>query len=348
VERVVRGAGLLQPSPEIAIVVGLSTINSDEMKVRFSQIAAPIALAVAVGSMMVAGCGSSQQLSVHVTESSAGSSDVRSLQVMSSNGSDTLDLGGGKVREWNVEFQTPLNESIVARVWYPVGHSVDTSKLVVMIPGYGEDPQQLWPLALRTTELGYVTAIISPRGSELNKKVPPGYGIMEMQDAGNLIRAYILRHQLLDIKVAAFGASLGSSSALNLAAQYPAVKGVVVEGLSPDLDKALRMSMSEKDRAEAEAMLRQGGTSTEQISPTKTLARLKDMPIYMIWGSNDQQVPAADREQLKDAVNQGGGKGHFEEVPGAGHNLRYGFPLSQAQANELNDRIAGYLAAILR
>lgn len=318
------------------------------MMVRFSHSALSALLAAVLFSMLVVGCGSSRQLSLHVTETPADPSGIRALHVASVNGQDTLDMGEGRVLEWNIVSVTPLGDSIWSRVWYPVGHSVDTAKLIVLIPGYGEDPRQLWPIALRTTGLGYVTAIISPRGSDLNSGIPNGYGIMEMQDAGNAIRKYIFRHQLLDVKVAVFGSSLGSFSALNLAAEYPAVKGAVVEGLSPDLDKAMRASMSDKDRIETESMLRQNGLSVDQISPEKTIARLHGAPVYMIWGSRDEQIPSVDRERLKEAAKRGDVKGHFEEIPEGGHNLRYGFPLSQTQANELNERIAGYLAEILR
>ena len=75
---------------------------------------------------------------------------------------------------------------------------------------------------------------------------------------------------------------------------------------------------------------------------------LRNLPLLAIWGSNDKLVSPEDRMQMRDMINSRMPHAETAEIEGAGHSMRYGFPLAQAAATAVNARIADFLETHLR
>jgi pimeloyl-ACP methyl ester carboxylesterase len=49
--------------------------------------------------------------------------------------------------------------------------------------------------------------------------------------------------------------------------------------------------------------------------------RAIDVPVSLIWGSDDREVPVTIAERALSIINEGGGVAELEVVPGVGHLL---------------------------
>jgi pimeloyl-ACP methyl ester carboxylesterase len=303
-------------------------------------------LSILFASLLLQSCGSSGPVvSIVPTESSPDGSTMLSVSTWS--GSDSISFGSARVREENFVAVGDGGDSITARVWYP-GGAVDGKSLVVLIPDFDETTFSLAPLALETVRLGLPTMMLSYRGSELNPGLGPTYGVREVDDVSSAIMAFQRSHRAESVRVGIFGASLGGVVALNAARRDRSIQSVVAEGVMPSLEEASQAVLSSDQYASAASLLAARGESMQSYSPSVMLPYVRPIPILMIWGKEDPLVSPDQRMVMKDAMRARVATSMVAEIPGAGHNLRYGFPLTASDARALNERIAKFLAEALR
>lgn len=299
-----------------------------------------------LASLALQSCGSLTSISFFPVETYPDGSEL--LSVATWRGGDSMAFGSARLREDNIVVVGAKGDSVVSRVWYPGGAAVDDSRLVILIPGYGESALSLFPLALETVRRGMPTMMLNPRGTGMNHRLAKTYGVAEIDDARAAILAFKRRHRRDSVRVGVFGTSLGGVMALNIARRDLNVRAVAVEGVMPALDAAARDVMSSDDYEGATTLLASRGETMDVYSPQTMLPFVRPIPILMLWGSDDPLVDEDQRMVMKDMMRARVATSVTAEIPGAGHTMRYGFPLGASEARALNERIAKFLEESLR
>lgn len=301
------------------------------------------------GLFALAGCfprsvDISTQIGMHPAPNGGDSIDV----VMTAR-SDTLRLAQGVISERNLVYRLPSGDSVVMRMWYPVGVPTDTSRLVVLVPAYGMSTLFLFALALETTSRGYPTAMLPQRGvADLNKHLSQSYGLKESEDLIAGLNSYQQRHAIQDLRVGLFGVSLGSVVALDVAATDRRVRAVAVEGMIDSLISTGERLMSEEEFAEVRGRFESERTRIDHLSPERSLRELRPVLLMARWGSKENLVTDEERERLTALIRERFPESDVAIVKGAGHVFRYGFPLSESEARAVNRSFADFLDRALR
>ncbi|MEO5929344.1 MAG: alpha/beta fold hydrolase [Candidatus Kapaibacterium sp.] len=291
------------------------------------------------------GCAK-REITINATQREIFPDSSRLVDVYTAMGSDTLDFGTGRFVENNLSYTGRGGETLNLRVWYPAGQPLDTSKIIMLIPGYGGGTIQLFPLATEFVRRGFVTAMLSPRGADLNAGLKNDYGVNEPHDAVDAVNAYARLHNLAKPVVGVFGVSLGGAIALNMAVEDKRVAAIAVEGLPLDLETTAKRLFSEEDLNALKSQYAGREAEFREHSPEMVLKKALP-PIYAIWGDKDNVVTADERATLRRMIEISTAAS-AKEIPGGGHILRYGFPLPLSEARAVNTGIADFLQMSIR
>jgi alpha-beta hydrolase superfamily lysophospholipase len=266
-----------------------------------------------------------------------------------SAGSDSIDFGEARIFDDYLNYVASTGDTLHMELWYPWQQSIDFSKVIVLVPAYGERTLSLYPLAIDCIKHGTVVAIVSPRGVDYNESVPSDFAILEYNDVRDAVAAYVKQKHITRPRFAVFGSSIGSIVALNLAARLPEVKAVVLESPMVDPLATSKVLLSGSDERALQVATNRNKNTVDTLLPTYTLSAYRiSKPVKVIWGANDKVVPRNERDRFHSLLAQDSSNATFEEIQGAGHVLRYGFPLPGNQARALNDSIIVFLVNSLR
>ena len=257
--------------------------------------------------------------------------------------SDTISFGSSRIFDKTFFYRGSKGDSLNLEVWYPVVNRPDSSKLILFIPGFRDQPLELYPLAIAATKRGFIAAILCPRGVDINKNIPFDYGIFQLQDAQDALQAYQKDGNLYQLKVAVFGCSLGSAVGLNLAAINDRVRVAALESIMPNLTTTSKKLLNDEEQSNLQKLASKNGININDFNPEMVIEHPFYKPIFIVWGENDKLVASEERSQLRALIEKKALPATFEVVSGVGHLLRYGFPLSQQEAIKLNDRIISFL-----
>ncbi|MDB5035383.1 MAG: ABC-type multidrug transport system, ATPase component [Chlorobi bacterium] len=310
------------------------------LTLRFSLVPMFLLLAALSG-----GCAK-RELTINATQREIFPDSSRLVDVYTAMGSDTLDFGTSRFVENNLSYAGRGGENLKLRVWYPAGRPVDTSRVILLIPGYGGGTVELFPLATEFARRGFVTAMLSPRGTDLNAGLKEDYGLNEPHDATDAINAYARRHNLTKPIVGVFGASLGGAIALNMALEDKRVAAIAVEGLPLDLETTAKRLLSAEELDALKSRYAGHEAEFRERSPEMVLKKPLP-PIYAIWGDKDKLVTAEERATLRRMIEIST-SASAKEIRGGGHSMRYGFPLTLSEAQAVNTGIADFLQSSIR
>jgi pimeloyl-ACP methyl ester carboxylesterase len=310
---------------------------------RFVLLVAPILL------LLVPGCApqQSQEVELHATYGDKLAGGGQTVGVVATMGDETIDFGEVAVVQLPALYRNDDDDSLHFLIWFPVGKKFDTSKIVVLVHGFEAPLISLFPLAIETVKQGLPTVMVSLRGFNMNSHLSPGYGLREIDDVEDLIEAYSSLTRQARVTVGLFGTSMGSVVTANVAAEDSSVRGVVMEGGMFEVDAAARKLFTSSDLARYTA-LKRSYLDPASMTPARALARFRSIPTMLIWGEKDDITSPLDRDKLVAAGRSRLPGLTVRQVAGGGHSLRYGFPLSQDDAIQLNKDIATFLAASLR
>lgn len=257
---------------------------------------------------------------------------------------DTIHFGSSRVFFRAFTYTGHHGDTLAARILYPGGQRVDSSKLLLLLPGFRDQPVELYPLAIEATKRGIISMIFCPRGVDLNDGIATDYGVYSIADAQALLRAYRQRYSLHEARISVFGASLGSVAALYLAINDQMITSAVLESIMPDISSTAKKILSGSEEQQVQELLEREDMRFENYNPERII---RDFPsqkrLLVIWGENDKLISAEDRNKLRELIGNYIPSAEFEVMPEAGHLLRFGFPLSQREATRLNQKIVSFL-----
>lgn len=260
---------------------------------------------------------------------------------------DTINFGISRIFERVLSYRGSRGDSLHMRIWFPGGQHIDSAKLLLLVPGFHGEPYELYPLAIAATKRGMITAILSPRSIDVNENIADDYGINEMQDAEDAFNIYQKENRLPALKVAMFGCSFGSVVALNLAVKDPRVRATVCESIMPDLVVTSKKLLSGEESDHLQSLIAASGVHIADLNPETVIKQFPpNKKLFIIWGEKDKLISSDERVRLKSLIEQYVPSATFEQEPGIGHTLRYGFPLSQQDALKLNDKIISFLEGL--
>ncbi|MFI5263590.1 MAG: alpha/beta hydrolase [Candidatus Kapaibacterium sp.] len=261
---------------------------------------------------------------------------------------DTIFFGSSRLNERVLPYRSMKGDSLNIRIWFPGGQHVDSTKLILLVPGFHDEPYELFPLAIASTKRGIITAILSPRSIDVNRKCADDFGINEIQDAEDAFSAYQKTYNLPPLKIAAFGCSLGSVVALNLAVKDARVQVAVCESMMSDPVVTSKKLLSSAESDELQSLISSGGIHTADFSPETVIKEFpKEKKLFVDWGEKDKLISPEEQAHLQTLIGQYVPSATFKQIPGIGHVLRYGFPLSQQEALLLNEKIISFLVGSL-
>lgn len=202
----------------------------------------------------------------------------------------------------------------------------------------------MFPMGLASTRRNIVTGIVTLRGSGLNARHNPTFGLQEHEDVVDAIRA-LQRTMQPRLKVAIFGVSLGGVVAVNAAAEDshaedPHIVGIALEGLPWDLQQAASRALSGRELAIVEYVLQGREAFVDSLSPKRSIPRLNAaIPLLAQWGGKDEVVTTEDQKLLREALIKVNPTITIHSIDSAGHTMRLGWPLPQQQAVAINEEI---------
>ncbi len=271
-------------------------------------------------------------------------------------GNDTIHYGSSRIRWTKLNFPTSDGHQMRVEIWFPVGRHTDSAKVAVLIPGLGDQPMELYPIAMALTREGMVALVFSPRGVGrdftytgitgigINSGLPFDYGVHLPEDVTAALSAYQRNYHLQQLSVSAFGTSLGAVTALDLAANDDQIHGAVLESVMPNLSVTAHKLLSSSDYQEMDCLLRQAGRSLADYNPTSTIKRFPVRDSLLgIWGQKDKLISQDEQMLFQREIEQSIPHARFERIKNGGHGLTYGFPLSEQQALSLDKQIAAFM-----
>jgi pimeloyl-ACP methyl ester carboxylesterase len=294
--------------------------------------------------IVLTACGP-KQVQVSMTSGTPYSDSSFDFSMLAYIKSDTISFGSSRIFDRTFAYQGSKGDSLNLEVWYPASKRADSSQLLLFIPGFRDQPLELYPLAIAGTQRGFIAAILCPRGADINKNVPFDYGIFQLQDAQDALRAYQKDGNLQQLKVAVFGCSLGSAVALELTVSDDRVRTAALESIMPDLTVTSKKLLNGEEQDSLTTLASKNNININDFNPGTVIQHPFSKPLFIVWGANDKLVTEEERNALRTTIEKKSLPATFEVVPDVGHLLRYGFPLSQQETMKLNDKIISFLVS---
>ena len=257
-------------------------------------------------------------------------------------GHDTMDFGESRIFYKQIRYLTSHGDSLNTEIWFP--HTpTDSSRLIVMLPGFKDPALSLYPLAIQATNRGSIVMIANPRGYDLNTSNREDYGTLEGRDVLDALNMYQTQiHSPLTFKV--FGNSLGSALALNLLVSDPRAQRAALESIMLDPQTLAHTMLGSGEYDTLQALLKANATNNLIASPKSILeSNTISKSVLVIWGKEDKLVGSEERAELKSLIQKAATRSVFIEADGGGHALRYGFPMTKETAFALNKTIVDFL-----
>jgi dipeptidyl aminopeptidase/acylaminoacyl peptidase len=303
-----------------------------------------MALAVAISC-----CSCSKQIQMSMYHDKDYPDNSFDYAVTTSLGSDSIPFGTSRINNAVLSYLSKDGDTLHAELWLPAGKRYDTSSLLILIPGYEEHTTALYPFALSATRAGFPVVLISARGLDMNAQIKRDFYFKELQDISDAIDEYAKDEGIKNIKVGAFGYSLGAVLALNLAYRDSRVHAAALESIVMDPISSASKVMKGRDYDTLMELVNAHpeihSFSTGEILPHWVGRKT---PLMFIWGADDNVVLKPERDSITALAQLSIPNVPIEVVPNGGHVMRYGFPLSASQAISLNDSISGFFIKSLR
>jgi fermentation-respiration switch protein FrsA (DUF1100 family) len=170
-----------------------------------------------------------------------------------------------------------------------------------------------------------------------------GIGHAEVDDLLGAVEWLDTRPQAAALPVAALGLSMGGAVAIIAAAECPRIAMVVADGVYPSLEQALsrrcRLVFGPLAPLVQPSLRhvwrRLHGAHPSAVAPEREITRLAPRPVFLIHGSRDIYLSAADAHAL---VSGAAGPCEFWHVEGA-HHVR----AHQHRTDEYMTRVVDFL-----
>lgn len=264
-------------------------------------------------------------------------------------GDDSIAFGTSHILNQTLSYIGNNGDTLSTELWIPVGAPRDTNSLLVLIPGYGEHTYALYPFAISATRAGFPVAFISARGLDYNARLNGDYYFNEVQDISSAVTEYAKDEGIHNLKIGAFGYSLGAVLALDLAYKNDHVRAAALESIVKDPIVSASRVMKGKDY-ESLMELVKAHPEIRSMSTEEVLQHWdrRKTPLKFIWGETDNVALKPERDSVAVLARASVPNVSIEEIPKAGHIMRYGFPLSPSQAIGLNDSIVNFFVRAMK
>jgi pimeloyl-ACP methyl ester carboxylesterase len=181
------------------------------------------------------------------------------------------------------------------RLTVPFGH-VDSTKLVLMLRGYGDEQYNWNEAQLRLASLGYPSVAVDMRGVGTSGGRPT-FGIEEGRDLLEMIAHVRRGYHLGNDGVAIIARGYGAAVALEAARldRAGAIRALLAEGLFPDFDRMAERTLPASTLDSLRDYLAGRSLTADSLNPAHSLQQITDLPILFVWGEHDQYVSERER-----------------------------------------------------
>lgn len=212
---------------------------------------------------------------------------------------------------------TTTADGLLLEGWYRA--PADGKPVIVLFHGNGGNIAGRARKADKFLAKGYGVLLAEYRGYGGNPGKPTEKGFY--QDA-RAYMAWLAEHDIPPERTVLYGESIGSGSAVQMASEYPAVRGLVLESPFTSLAETAQSHMS---YLPVRFMIIDRFDNLSKISGLKT-------PVLILHGAKDAIVPYGQGKRLFEAARE---PKFLETYPLAGHNDLY--------ENGAADRVLGFL-----
>lgn len=190
--------------------------------------------------------------------------------------------------------------------------------------GFGNDKEQMLPVAKRLSAAGFRCVAWDSRGHGRSGGERASYGMREVDDALRVIRQARTMDARPQGKEVVWGYSMGSAVALQTLPELPEVKAAVLLAPFADLNEVLGHQASSRYHGALRPLLPwvranvrdSAGFDPRSIRPAEAVKRTR-CKLLLIHGADDRTVPAAQSAKLLAAC--AAGQGRRIVLPGLGH-----------------------------
>lgn len=169
------------------------------------------------------------------------------------------------------------------------------------------------------------------------------FGVLEKQDVAAAVDYLVARPDVEAGRIGALGFSMGGAILIEAAAEETRIRALAAAITFPSLEEELayqtRRLPASRPLAELWGRLR-GGIDPDLVRPVDRIGRISPRPVLLIYGAQDEVIPAGSAQQMLAAAREPKELWCVEE---AGHG---GF--SQAVPQEYEQRLVEFFSRLLR
>ena len=228
-------------------------------------------------------------------------------------------------------------------IWLPQDTIQSKNKLCLLIPPALANTAIMYPIAVKLIKKNVPVVFLSYHGvkNDLMEDYDIDYGIKEIYDGVLILREIpkLLNYDTSVIVI--YGVSLGGIVALNIAANSPNVKAIVLEAMPYNVDKASKRVLG---KSISELKMRIDIKNIEDYQPKSSIKKIDNQThILALWSLRDKYIDKDDIDSLIHLFNKNMKKFDYHLINKEIHHLRYVYPLSKTEYDSLNNIIVDFI-----
>lgn len=236
-----------------------------------------------------------------------------------------------------------VNYPVEAEMWLPQDSVQSKNKLCLLIPPVLGNKAIMYPIAVKLIKENIPVAFLSYHGVEndLMENHDVDYGIKEIND-GIIILEGVKKLLNYDSLVSAiYGISLGGAMALNIAANYPDTKALVLEAMPYDLDKASKIAFGKNI---TELIPKVDFKEIENYQPRSLIKKIDTkINVQAFWSLSDKYINKDEIDSLIYLFKENKNEFEYHLINKKMHHFRYVYPLSKNEYDSLNNLIVDFI-----
>lgn len=251
---------------------------------------------------------------------------------------DTLKFKGFDIKQFNITYKDE-GIAISQQLILPKTSNVDFEKPIIILPGFQGSRANYLSFISYLQNNKRPIIIFNYRGVDKNKDLDIGTFETDKKDFANLLEVYRSYSGLEKFSPSVFGSSYGALLLMDSEIDSRiTLESICLESMPINIrDDLDRMPFGKYIEEKKQFEIPDSAIVLEKY---KKLIR-ESRNTLMVYGLADEYITNQEINNLKSKVSNE--KLDFLLVPQANHNLRIGFPLHQAELDELNKKIATFL-----
>ncbi len=194
---------------------------------------------------------------------------------------------------------------------------------VVLAHGHAASKDGMLTQAAYLQQAGYATLLFDFRANGYSEGTASTLGFYEWQDVAGALRYLQSRKDVDPARIGALGASMGAAAVLLMGREATGFAALVAdssfstaESMVGRFDRWFRLPSWPFSVSVPWAIQREVGVTPAQVAPLKRIAEIAPIPLFLIHGEQDSQIPVEDVHLLYAAA---GDPKELWVVPGAAH-----------------------------